>query len=145
MKYEITTHQSASITAVLANAETKISEILQQPVQVLLTSPKVEIGVGSLDDLLYRVAEVVYSITGITRVELLGKSRNGNTPIVRNIVYKVLYESKIEPSYKQVGRLFLRDHSTVLSGVKSANNCIHTSEVYRNLYHSILKQIQHDK
>lgn len=140
--YQVTTQQSAAITQALREAESKIAAIVQQPVAVLLTSPRVILGDNNLSDFVEHVFAAIEAETNITASMLRSRERTLYVCSLRHIAFKIIKESVFRPSYKKVGRLFLRDHSTVINGINVINNDIAQSATISALYDSILNNLQ---
>jgi chromosomal replication initiation ATPase DnaA len=143
--FEITTTESQAITNILLDAEIKIQAIIKQPCAVMLTSPRVVLARGDMNDFFKTVLNAIEKHTGVNLGSL--KSCSREVPIVRarHIAFKLMYESGYQPSYKQVARLFNRDHSTVIHGIQSISNDIKNISSYANLYTSIKNELNNQQ
>lgn len=69
----------------------------------------------------------VEKLTGVNTFEILGRDRTKRTRLVRQLYWKLLYEKK-GYGYSEIGRLNERNHSTIISGIKQANNLLETGD-----------------
>lgn len=135
----ITTSQSGEIYKALLRAETEIQAILNQPVKVLLTQPRVIIGNQYFNEWVEKLFQAIKNSTGYPVHEIRSRSRERGLVIVRQCAYKLIYESHFKPSYKQVGRFFHRDHSTIIHGINTVNNDLKNIDEVRNTM-NLIKQ-----
>jgi chromosomal replication initiator protein len=139
--YEVTVEQSQAITNALLEAQIKIEAITKMPCKVLLTSPRIVLAHTQMSEYVNAVFAAIEKHTGINAGAIISQSREQPIVRARHIAYKIIHESPYQPSYKQMGRLFHRDHSSIIHGVQTINNDIEKIEAYRSLYLTILKEL----
>lgn len=81
------------------------------------------------DALLTEVSEQ----TGVSKKAILGDGRSDSVTIARRMVYKLAVEF-FGLSSAKTGKLMGRDHTTVLSGIKSLNGWIEHNDHVRKAY-----------
>lgn len=67
---------------------------------------------------------------------LLRDSRTPEKVFARNMCYLFLY-TKTSLGYKAIGKLFKRDHTTIIHGVKSIRNWIETEEYAASIFYEL--------
>lgn len=67
---------------------------------------------------LEKIVEVVATGTGITRSQIMGRSRSAPVVRARHLAMWLAYRS-LELSYPQVGQAFDRDHTTIIHAVRT--------------------------
>lgn len=89
------------------------------------------------DDLIEKVCVRL----GITKDQLLSRSRERNYVYGRCIVARILKED-FKLSYKKTGRILFRDHSTVINMIRTHENLIDTGdEPYTAMFKSVKYEI----
>ena len=73
--------------------------------------------VSALGDTLHRVAERIARDEGVRVSDILGPSRERQPTRARHRLWAVTRAST-DLSYPQLGRIFGRDHTTIMSGVR---------------------------
>tara|TARA_B100001094_G_scaffold184017_2_gene178309 strand:+ start:5537 stop:5947 length:411 start_codon:yes stop_codon:yes gene_type:complete len=79
---------------------------------------------------LFRVVE---DVTGVTKEQILGKSRHGHIAIARSIVGYILYK-EVGFTSTETGRILNRSHCTIVHYGKSFHNNYHYYEAFREKY-----------
>jgi chromosomal replication initiation ATPase DnaA len=74
--------------------------------------------------------------TGITVEDLKGKSQITEIVIPRQVYWHYLKRHGFGPS--QIGRMFKKDHATVIHGVNRARDLIDAKDPYAEIYFKIL-------
>ena len=86
---------------------------------------------------LQNIIKAVEDISGVSEDEIKGNDRHGDIIPARHICY--YFARKSGYTLKDIGKYFNRDHSTVIKGIKSAEDRLHTqNEDYLNIL-NILK------
>jgi len=67
-----------------------------------------------------RIVADVSRVTGVHRLNIVGKSRTASTVCARQAVWWLMRVVS-NASYPEIGRLTRRDHTTVLAGVRRAD------------------------
>lgn len=139
--YEVTVEQSQAITNALLDAQTKIQSIIKMPCKVLLTSPRIVLAHAKMSEYANAVFAAIEKHTGINYAAIISQSREQPIVRARFIAIKIIHDSPYEPSYKQLGRMFNRDHSSIIHAVQTINNDIEHIAAYRSLYLTILNEL----
>lgn len=83
------------------------------------------------------VVEFVCSQIGVPRKKLMTHKRFRELTIARQIAYSILrFEYKMK--LIQIARMFKRDHTTIINGLKTHSNYMFSDEDYREKYEEIL-------
>jgi chromosomal replication initiation ATPase DnaA len=72
-----------------------------------------------VEDVVLKVSE----LTGVTPMEMRSKSRKREYVIARQVVMWIIYQTN-KVTWTEIGKYFLRDHSTVIHSVKSVDNAL---------------------
>lgn len=87
---------------------------------------------------LQKIIETYISETGVTLEELTSSTQKQDIVIVRQCIWYSLRKNAC--TFKQIGRLFNRKHSTVINGINRINNYLYTKdriiEPYQHLLHA---------
>lgn len=84
----------------------------------------------------YRLlVQLVSTYTFITVPDIMSRSRQQDIMDARRMCYAVLSEAG--ESWKEIGRYFRRDHSTILEGYQQHQRLFHTDAKYRQTYTQI--------
>jgi chromosomal replication initiation ATPase DnaA len=137
----LTSEQYRQITHIIHRAEADISHIVLKPVRVMLITPKLS---APLDTYVHieRVLHAIALHTDITVSQMMSSGRAQHIIRARHMAFKLLNEGAYPMSLKAIGRLFKRDHTTVLHGIRSITRDIEHLDSYRILYHTIKKHIE---
>jgi hypothetical protein len=73
-----------------------------------------------------KIVELVAEWYGITPKQVYSKSRKAPLVAARQIAMKIMKES-LEMHLTQIGKVFKKDHTTVIHGIKTINNAFDTN------------------
>jgi len=91
------------------------------------------------------IAELLFvkvnEVTGFTKQQIVGKSRKTELTLARQVMSTIL-RKEVHLSYKKIGLLLIKDHSTIIYHVgKHIDNL--TYPPYNKLYFNILDRLMH--
>ena len=98
-----------------------------------------------LNNEIERVIDIVGIYMCVPPEIILSKSREKEIVISRHIVISVIfnkYKSKMNLSLKSIGRLFSKDHTTILNSVKAVRDLIDTDSNFKTVYNSIIEEFE---
>lgn len=73
---------------------------------------------------------------GISRSQIVSKSRIRDYADARCIAYKLIYTLS-KKTLQQTGNIFNTDHATVIHGIKKFNNLIETDPYFKCMYERV--------
>ena len=79
--------------------------------------------------------------TGMPIDDILGRSRVHEIVTVRQLYWKLIREKKCF-TVARIGMLCERDHSTIVLGIKHANDLLETNDLYATLMWNKMKGIE---
>ena len=83
----------------------------------------------------------VYDVTGLTKKDIVGKSRKTELTLARQVMSTIL-RKEVHLSYKKIGLLLIKNHSTIIYHVgKHIDNL--TYPPYNKLYFNVLDRLMH--
>lgn len=88
-----------------------------------------------------QIIQIVEKHTGISKDLMSGRSHLQEIVMARHLAMLLIRE-RIKLSLKEIARIFNRDHSTVLSSIKSAENRIEFDADFRNIYNKVIKDLE---
>jgi len=81
------------------------------------------------------ILRVVSQVSGLSTNEILGKSRTNEACYCRDVCYHLMFE-RLGMSKVAIGKVFNRDHATVINGLEVIKNEKHNTELQ-----SLLNQV----
>jgi chromosomal replication initiator protein len=87
-----------------------------------------------------QILSAVSEIMGVEKDDLLGRRRPRILVVPRHLAMYVLHEIG-QLSYPSIGRMFFRDHSSVLHGCRNAECWLEHNQQTRDDYERILRRL----
>ena len=82
------------------------------------------------------ILRVVSQVSGISTNDILGKSRTNEVCFCRNVCYHLMF-TRLGMSKVAIGKIFNRDHSTIINGLDVIKD-----ETNNNALQDLLKQVE---
>lgn len=111
-----------------------ITEEIAKKISELLMRPK--LGSVNIDYLI----ESVCTEFCVSRKEMITKTRKREVVIARYVVFYILYKTIGHLSLSTIGALFLKDHATVLHGIRQVDLILETKDIF--YYDSVKKLLR---
>ena len=83
----------------------------------------------------------IHDITGLTKKEIVGKCRKTKLNLARQVMMTIL-RKEVHLSYKKIGLLLIKDHSTIIYHVKKHIDNL-PYPPYNKLYFNVLDRLMH--
>lgn len=87
------------------------------------------------------IIQIVENNTSISKNLMSGRSHLQEIVAARHLAM-LLIRKRIKLSLKEIARIFNRDHSTVASSIKSAENRVEFDSDFRNIYNKVIKDLE---
>lgn len=81
---------------------------------------------------------------GLSAADLLGRDRHKTVAWARQLAM-ALVRQRLALSYPEIGRVFNRDHSTVIHNVRNARVCLGISQIWSDAAAAIERQLDGTK
>ena len=86
------------------------------------------------------IIQIVEKNTGISKKLMSGRSHLQDIVAARHLAM-LLIRKQAGLSFKHIAKIFKRDHSTVISAIKSAENRVEFDADFRNIYNKVIKDL----
>jgi chromosomal replication initiation ATPase DnaA len=90
-------------------------------------------GINKINVTSHHVINSVCAAADITKEELLSGKRFDKNIFARAITYKFMRE-KCGMTYKDIGRIFEKNHATIINGVKLSDALLYSNQQFRDMY-----------
>ena len=88
-----------------------------------------------------KIINIVSAKYGVSASDILGQKRNKDIMLARHVCIYII-RSQTDMSYPSIGRLFNRDHSTIMSSINTIEKKIEEDSQMESDIHDIIKEIK---